>query len=68
MEKSIGSGMPTPPASPPTAEQSDKAEKAIETEPLTDARPDVVRRLTTPPLSRSETGESVEIVGDVLVS
>ncbi|KAI0656274.1 hypothetical protein C8Q70DRAFT_1013486 [Cubamyces menziesii] len=71
MEKS---GMPTPPASPPTAEKAEKLEeaekagKAIETEPLTDARPEVVRRLTTPPLSRSETGESVEIIGDVLVS
>ncbi|KAJ8473538.1 hypothetical protein ONZ51_g7809 [Trametes cubensis] len=68
-------GMPTPPASPPKAaekmeklEEAEKAEKAIETEPLTDARPEVVRRLTTPPLSRSETGESVEIIGDVLVS
>ncbi|KAI0370912.1 hypothetical protein BV20DRAFT_1112882 [Pilatotrama ljubarskyi] len=43
-----------------------KADKAIETEPLTDAPPSVARKLTTPPLSRSETGESVEIVGDVL--
>ncbi|KAI8972599.1 hypothetical protein BD414DRAFT_525256 [Trametes punicea] len=44
-----------------------KVEKAVETEPLTEAPPSVVRKLTTPPLSRTETGESVEIVGDVLV-
>ncbi|KAI0351669.1 hypothetical protein OH77DRAFT_1487134 [Trametes cingulata] len=48
------------------AGEAPKADKAIETEPLTDAPPSVARTLATPPLSRSETGESVEIVGDVL--
>ncbi|KAI0632814.1 hypothetical protein C8Q77DRAFT_1196403 [Trametes polyzona] len=56
---------PAQPASPP------KVDKAIETEPLVEApapaaSPSVMRRLTTPPLSRSETGDSIEIVGDVL--
>ncbi|OSD03727.1 hypothetical protein PYCCODRAFT_1408813 [Trametes coccinea BRFM310] len=51
------------PPSPP------KVDKAVETEPLTEAPPEVVRTLTTtPPLSRTETGDSVEIVGDVVGS
>ena len=43
-----------------------KVEAAVETEPMTEERPSVARKLTTPPLSRHETADSVEIVGDVL--
>ena len=43
-----------------------KVEAAVETEPMTEERPSIVRKLTTPPLSRHETADSVEIVGDVL--
>ncbi|EIW56690.1 uncharacterized protein TRAVEDRAFT_73152 [Trametes versicolor FP-101664 SS1] len=43
-----------------------KADAAVETERMTAAPPSVVRGLVTPPLSRSETGDSVEIVCDVL--
>ncbi|KAI0772476.1 hypothetical protein BD413DRAFT_43865 [Trametes elegans] len=58
------SSSPTPqPEAPPSPP---KADKAIATEPLTEGQPSLVRKLTTPPLSRTETGESVEIVGDVL--
>ena len=43
-----------------------KVEAAVETEPMMEERPTVARKLTTPPLSRHETADSVEIVGDVL--
>lgn len=43
-----------------------KVHAAVETERMTAAPPSVVRGLRTPPLSRSETGDSVEIVCDVL--
>lgn len=43
-----------------------KVDAAVETERMTAAPPSVVRGLRTPPLSRSETGDSVEIVCDVL--
>ena len=43
-----------------------KVEAAVETEPMTEERPSIARKLTTPPLSRHETADSVEIVGDVL--
>ena len=43
-----------------------KVEAAVETEPMTEERPSIVRKLTTPPLSRHETADSVGIVGDVL--
>ncbi len=50
----------------PTPPSSMKVDEAVGTERITAAPPSVVRGLTTPPLSRSETGDSVEIVCDVL--
>lgn len=58
------SSEPTP--TPPTPMKVEKADAAVETERMTAAPPSVVRGLMTPPLSRSETGDSVEIVCDVL--
>ena len=41
-------------------------DKAVETEPMTEEPPTVVRTVKTPPLVRNETEESVEIVCDVI--
>ncbi|KAH9856286.1 hypothetical protein C2E23DRAFT_901017 [Lenzites betulinus] len=68
-EEGANSKASAPSASTPEpahAEQVEKTETQTQTEKMTSAPPHLVRGLATPPFSRSETGESVEIVGDVL--
>ena len=48
------------------AQGQEKTNEAVETEKMTEAPPDVVRPLNTPPLARHETDDSVEIVCDVI--
>ncbi|RPD76975.1 hypothetical protein L226DRAFT_532983 [Lentinus tigrinus ALCF2SS1-7] len=51
---------------PEKEETGTQPESAVQTEPITEEPPSVVRGVTTPPLNRTETADSVEIVCDVL--